>query len=51
MHHHEGHLGSGPTLVISDIGKIFSAAELIFLVFLAEYFAAEAQGISHLPNL
>src|SRR6218665_2284166 len=34
------------SLVIKDIGKIFSAAEVIFLVLVTVYSAAEAQGFS-----
>src|SRR6218665_3649583 len=32
------------SLVIKDIGEIFSAAEVIFLVLVTVYFASEAQG-------
>jgi len=39
------------SLVIRDIEKILSATEAIFLVFLAEYSAAEAPGFSYCPNL
>jgi len=34
------------SLVIRDIAKIFSAAEAIFIAFLAQYSAAEAPGYS-----
>src|SRR6218665_976606 len=47
MQHRKGRLESGLiSLVIRDISKIFSAREIIFLMFLVEYSAAEAPGLS-----
>jgi len=38
----ENYVRARVSLVIRDIEKIFSAAEVIFLMFLVEYYATEA---------
>src|SRR6218665_170753 len=53
VHHHKGRLESrlGLVYLLETSKIIFSAAEVIFLMFLAEYSAAEALGFSYWPNL
>ena len=45
MQHRKGRLESGLVQSLETLQKIFSAAEVIFLVCLTEYSAAEAPGI------